>query len=131
MTSSLEVDFFDKYVLWFYVFIYIPNSIQAYSGVFHMLPLGLRVQDKLEGLIDKHMRSLGTIIYRTVQSLSLICIRCLQGLAFFNILSGTLGTVRQIDRGIRSRSTVHGIKRSTNQKPSYFGLMTGKILVFS
>lgn len=32
---------------------------QAYSGVFHMLPLGLRVQEKLEGLIDKHMRSLG------------------------------------------------------------------------
>ncbi|KAJ5370492.1 uncharacterized protein N7496_006584 [Penicillium cataractarum] len=32
---------------------------QAYSGVFHLLPLGLRVQDKLESLIDKHMRSLG------------------------------------------------------------------------
>ncbi|KKA22449.1 Proline--tRNA ligase [Rasamsonia emersonii CBS 393.64] len=32
---------------------------QAYSGVFHLLPLGLRVQEKLEKLIDKHMRSLG------------------------------------------------------------------------
>ncbi|KAI9371396.1 prolyl-tRNA synthetase [Aspergillus egyptiacus] len=32
---------------------------QAYSGIFHMLPLGLRVQDKLERLIDRHMRSLG------------------------------------------------------------------------
>ncbi|KAF2145460.1 uncharacterized protein K452DRAFT_315701 [Aplosporella prunicola CBS 121167] len=32
---------------------------QAYSGVFHFLPLGLRVQDKLERIIDKHMRSLG------------------------------------------------------------------------
>ncbi|KAJ9324580.1 hypothetical protein DTO027B5_11 [Paecilomyces variotii] len=32
---------------------------QAYSGVFHMLPLGLRVQEKLERLIDKHMRSVG------------------------------------------------------------------------
>ncbi|KAF9889230.1 hypothetical protein FE257_007543 [Aspergillus nanangensis] len=32
---------------------------QAYSGIFHMLPLGLRVQDKLERLIDKHMGSLG------------------------------------------------------------------------
>ncbi|PTU22571.1 hypothetical protein P175DRAFT_0453215, partial [Aspergillus ochraceoroseus IBT 24754] len=32
---------------------------QAYSGIFHMLPLGLRVQDKLEKLIDRHMRSLG------------------------------------------------------------------------
>ncbi|KAA8652044.1 putative proline--tRNA ligase AIM10 [Aspergillus tanneri] len=32
---------------------------QVYSGIFHMLPLGLRVQDKLERLIDKHMRLLG------------------------------------------------------------------------
>ncbi|OJD18297.1 proline-tRNA ligase [Emergomyces pasteurianus Ep9510] len=32
---------------------------QAYSGVFHMLPLGLRVQEKLERLVDKHMRTLG------------------------------------------------------------------------
>ncbi|KAL4780463.1 hypothetical protein BJX76DRAFT_337950 [Aspergillus varians] len=32
---------------------------KAYSGIFHMLPLGLRVQDKLERLIDRHMQSLG------------------------------------------------------------------------
>ncbi|KAF2189656.1 prolyl-tRNA synthetase [Zopfia rhizophila CBS 207.26] len=32
---------------------------QAHSGVFHLLPLGLRVQSKLESLIDKHMLSLG------------------------------------------------------------------------
>ncbi|EFX06114.1 prolyl-tRNA synthetase [Grosmannia clavigera kw1407] len=32
---------------------------QAHSGVFHMLPLGLRVQDKIEALVDKHMRSIG------------------------------------------------------------------------
>ncbi|PYH44444.1 putative proline--tRNA ligase AIM10 [Aspergillus saccharolyticus JOP 1030-1] len=32
---------------------------QAYAGIFHMLPLGLRVQDKLEKLIDKHMQSVG------------------------------------------------------------------------
>ncbi|KAL6244118.1 hypothetical protein RBB50_008988 [Rhinocladiella similis] len=30
---------------------------QAYAGIFQMLPLGLRVQEKLERLIDKHMRS--------------------------------------------------------------------------
>lgn len=29
---------------------------QAYAGIFHMLPLGLRVQEKLERLIDKHMK---------------------------------------------------------------------------
>ncbi|KAK3067518.1 hypothetical protein LTR53_015573 [Teratosphaeriaceae sp. CCFEE 6253] len=32
---------------------------QAHSGIFHLLPLGLRVQDKIERLIDKHMRALG------------------------------------------------------------------------
>ncbi|KAF3000112.1 hypothetical protein E8E13_003929 [Curvularia kusanoi] len=31
---------------------------QAHSGVFHLLPLGLRVQNKLEALIDKHMESI-------------------------------------------------------------------------
>jgi prolyl-tRNA synthetase len=31
---------------------------QAYSGIFHLLPLGLRVQDKIESLLDKHMHSL-------------------------------------------------------------------------
>ncbi|KAH7388732.1 hypothetical protein BKA66DRAFT_489817 [Pyrenochaeta sp. MPI-SDFR-AT-0127] len=31
---------------------------QAHSGVFHLLPLGLRVQNKLEALIDKHMQSI-------------------------------------------------------------------------
>lgn len=28
-----------------------------------MLPLGLRVQEKLEGLVDKHMRSLGMWLF--------------------------------------------------------------------
>ncbi|EGR50792.1 Hypothetical protein TRIREDRAFT_2790 [Trichoderma reesei QM6a] len=32
---------------------------QAQSGVFQLLPLGLRVQDKIERLIDKHMQNLG------------------------------------------------------------------------
>ncbi|CZT16778.1 related to E.coli prolyl-tRNA synthetase [Ramularia collo-cygni] len=32
---------------------------QAHAGVFHLLPLGLRVQDNIERLIDKHMRSVG------------------------------------------------------------------------
>ncbi|KYG47166.1 hypothetical protein M433DRAFT_152581 [Acidomyces richmondensis BFW] len=32
---------------------------QAHSGIFHLLPLGLRVQDKIERLIDKHMIRLG------------------------------------------------------------------------
>lgn len=32
---------------------------QAHSGIFHLLPLGLRVQNKLEALIDKHMSSVG------------------------------------------------------------------------
>lgn len=32
---------------------------QAHAGVFHYLPLGQRVHEKLEKLIDKHMRSIG------------------------------------------------------------------------
>ncbi|KAK5114826.1 hypothetical protein LTR62_001983 [Meristemomyces frigidus] len=32
---------------------------QAHSGIFHLLPLGLRVQAKIERLIDKHMLGLG------------------------------------------------------------------------
>jgi prolyl-tRNA synthetase len=32
---------------------------QAHSGIFHLLPLGLRVQNKIESLIDKHMGNLG------------------------------------------------------------------------
>ncbi|KUJ20247.1 prolyl-tRNA synthetase [Mollisia scopiformis] len=32
---------------------------QAHSGIFHMLPLGRKVQDKLEALIDKYMSQLG------------------------------------------------------------------------
>ncbi|KAI1170254.1 class II aaRS and biotin synthetase [Nemania sp. FL0916] len=32
---------------------------QSHAGIFHMLPLGERVQNKLEKLIDKHMSSLG------------------------------------------------------------------------
>ncbi|KAF2211499.1 hypothetical protein CERZMDRAFT_98386 [Cercospora zeae-maydis SCOH1-5] len=32
---------------------------QAQSGIFHLLPLGLRVLDKVEHLIDKHMQSVG------------------------------------------------------------------------
>jgi prolyl-tRNA synthetase len=30
---------------------------QSHAGVFHMLPFGMRVQDKLESLIHRHMRS--------------------------------------------------------------------------
>ncbi|KAF2120975.1 hypothetical protein BDV96DRAFT_641615 [Lophiotrema nucula] len=44
MPCSFEVDSFAK---------------SAHSGVFHLLPLGLRVQNKLEALIDKHMESIG------------------------------------------------------------------------
>ncbi|CAJ2513472.1 Uu.00g015910.m01.CDS01 [Anthostomella pinea] len=32
---------------------------QSQAGIFHMLPLGQRVQEKLENLIDKHMLQLG------------------------------------------------------------------------
>lgn len=37
----------------------VTHRTKTSSGVFHMLPMGLRVQEKLERLIDKHMRSVG------------------------------------------------------------------------
>ncbi|CAG8955973.1 hypothetical protein HYFRA_00008828 [Hymenoscyphus fraxineus] len=40
--------------LWQFGFLY-----QTASGVFHMLPMGLRVQKKLEALMDKYMSRLG------------------------------------------------------------------------
>ncbi|ERT00267.1 proline-tRNA ligase [Sporothrix schenckii ATCC 58251] len=32
---------------------------QAHSGLFHLLPMGFRVQDKIEALVDKHMKAIG------------------------------------------------------------------------
>lgn len=32
---------------------------KSHSGIFHMLPLGRRVEDKIQHLIDQHMESLG------------------------------------------------------------------------
>ncbi|KAK9413621.1 hypothetical protein SUNI508_11830 [Seiridium unicorne] len=34
---------------------------QSHAGIFHMLPLGQRVQEKLERLIDKHMQQVGAL----------------------------------------------------------------------
>lgn len=34
---------------------------QSHAGIFHMLPLGQRVQEKLEKLIDKHMQQVGAL----------------------------------------------------------------------
>lgn len=33
--------------------------IKSLSGVYHMLPLGQRVEEKLQKLIDKHMSQIG------------------------------------------------------------------------
>lgn len=41
---------------------------QSHQGIFQLLPLGLRVQQKIEDLLDKHMRSIGsfkTLRYQT------------------------------------------------------------------
>jgi len=37
----------------------ILKQTQTQPGIFHMLPLGLRVQEKIEKLLDKHMHSIG------------------------------------------------------------------------
>ena len=38
-----------------------PRILQTMSGIFNLLPLGLRVQNKIETLIDKHMISIGIL----------------------------------------------------------------------
>lgn len=35
--------------------------MQSHAGIFHFLPLGLRVQEKIERLLDKHMANIGKI----------------------------------------------------------------------
>ena len=41
-------------------FNYPDSALKTHSGLFQLLPLGLRIQEKLERLIDKHMVGLGT-----------------------------------------------------------------------
>lgn len=67
-----------------------------------MLPLGLRVQEKLERLIDKYMRSVGEkLCIIAMYVLSLTGRRCLQGFVVFFIRPRSLGTVRPVERGFR------------------------------
>lgn len=47
---------------------------QTHSGIFHLLPLGNRVQEKLERLIDKHMTGLGMLLLQLKSSVWLSCI---------------------------------------------------------
>lgn len=56
--------------------------MQAHSGIFQLLPLGLRVQDKIEKLIDKHMQSVG----------SQPCLTQLEACAHIRILKVHLGS---------------------------------------
>ena len=39
----------------------IEFAMQSHAGIFHFLPLGLRVQEKIERLLDKHMAKIGKI----------------------------------------------------------------------
>jgi len=59
MHFSFGVASFVKYLSPRPTFSSTTDHVQAHSGVFHLLPLGLRVQSKLESLIDKRMRSIG------------------------------------------------------------------------
>lgn len=58
-----------------------------------MLPLGLRVQEKLERLIDKYMRLVGKQASFCSYAIVLTRRRRFQGLAIFIILSRALGAV--------------------------------------
>ena len=42
------------------IIVYTEFALWAHAGLFQFLPLGLRVQEKVERLIDKHMLKLGS-----------------------------------------------------------------------
>lgn len=76
---------------------------QAYKGIYHLLPLGLRVQGKIEKLIDKHMRRLGqwsSCVSR--QNLTLIFQRRIQGFAVFSLICESMGEVGEAKEVRRS-----------------------------
>lgn len=41
----------------------LKEIFKAHSGLFQFLPLGLRVQEKIERLIDKHMSKIGAFYF--------------------------------------------------------------------
>jgi hypothetical protein len=45
-------------------------SIKAHSGLFQLLPLGLRIQEKIERLLDKHMTEIGVFYLASVHGLA-------------------------------------------------------------
>ncbi len=85
---------------------------KAYSGLFHLLPLGVRVQEKLERLIDKYMRRLGSSTIKFVQfddfelTLCFDLFRRFQILVVFNIIRRPMASIRTIEerflRGVLS-----------------------------
>lgn len=62
---------------------------QAHSGLFQFLPLGLRVQEKIERLLDKHMLSLGLSDCRTVHNTRVTNVpscRCIKAFIIYNFI---------------------------------------------
>jgi hypothetical protein len=57
-----------------------------------MLPLGARVQDKLEKLLDKHMQSLGVSLALAAMDRPLLILRrCFKAVALYNKQRGNMG----------------------------------------
>jgi len=66
-----------------------------------MLPLGLRVQDKLERLIDKHMRSVGEQEFLvSMHPDPTDRQRGFKGLVIFAIIPRALGAVWSVEGGL-------------------------------
>lgn len=72
-----------------------------------MLPLGLRVQDKLERLIDKHMRSVGELHLSIAKHPCADRQRRIQGFVIFVILSRAMGAVWSVKGGLRGEYPVY------------------------
>lgn len=96
-----------------------------------MLPLGLRVQDKIERLIDKHMQSLGMLGPSTGQqtrATTLTSLRGFKACSFVAICSVSLGEERTPDqRGIRGKTQAVWLDlRTFADRPKFFRLTDRK-----
>ena len=74
---------------------------QTHSGLFQFLPLGLRVQEKVAALLDKHMKQLGQLRLRrgTMRESHLVFSRSLENISLNILLARSVEEVRSMAGG--------------------------------
>ena len=74
---------------------------QTHSGLFQFLPFGLRVQEKAEALLDKHMKQLGQPRLRrgTTRESHLLFSRSLKNITLNVLIARSVEAVRSMAGG--------------------------------